>query len=371
MRRERRIDVLLATSVTVGILGQWLATSYVVTDDLHVASLLTAVPELAPATWLLQTLPVFFFTSGYAHGGEGSSAALRLRPMLTFLLAWGAGLAVLSVNGFSLAAIREILGPVLQPLWFLVPYLLLTAVAPWLRRAVLRYGWGTALVPGISVALVDLARFAWPELGWLGSVNAISAWAVPFLLGLAWRQGSISGAWLLSGGGMLAAMLIALGHYPVDMVDVPGAPVSNIAPPTAALLAFGCAQCGLAALAGDRLGPLGRRPPDRGPDQRRGLPALPLASNGACYHLAGHGPVRSGRRAHQPADQHDLADAAVRLDAPLRDDADRIAGAGTAACAEAPCGSQQPVRRGPRISALTPPPARTQACRGCVPPRCA
>ncbi|GAA3314155.1 hypothetical protein GCM10020219_027720 [Nonomuraea dietziae] len=142
----------------------------------------------------------------------------------------------------------------LQPLWFLVPYLLLTAVAPWLRRAVLRYGWGTALVPGISVALVDLARFAWPELGWLGSVNAISAWAVPFLLGLAWRQGSISGAWLLSGGGMLAAMLIALGHYPVDMVDVPGAPVSNIAPPTAALLAFGCAQCGLAALAGDRLG---------------------------------------------------------------------------------------------------------------------
>ncbi|GAA2698212.1 acyltransferase family protein [Nonomuraea recticatena] len=254
MRRERRIDVLLATSVTVGILGQWLATSYVVTDDLHVASLLTALPELAPATWLLQTLPVFFFTSGYAHGGEGSSAALRLRPMLTFLLAWGAGLAVLSVNGFSLAAIREILGPVLQPLWFLVPYLLLTAVAPWLRRAVLRYGWGTALVPGISVALVDLARFAWPELGWLGSVNAISAWAVPFLLGLAWRQGRISGAWLLSGGGMLAAMLIALGDYPVGMVDVPGAPVSNIAPPTAALLAFGCAQCGLAALAGDRLG---------------------------------------------------------------------------------------------------------------------
>ncbi|MEU4534434.1 acyltransferase [Streptosporangium sp. NPDC023825] len=252
MQREQRIDVLLATSVTVGVLGQWLVTSYVVMDDIHVASPLMDLPEWAPATWLLQTLPVFFFASGYAHGQ--SSSAPRLRTMLTFLLAWTAGAAVLSVNGFSLAAIREFLGPALQPLWFLVPYLLLTAIAPWLRRAVLRYGWTTALVPAVCVVLVDFVRFTWPSSEWLGNVNAVSAWAVPFLLGLAWRQGRINGAWLLGAGGILTGALVALGDYPTSMMDVPGAPMSNVAPPTAALLAFGCAQCGLAALAGDRLG---------------------------------------------------------------------------------------------------------------------
>ncbi|MGP4103231.1 acyltransferase family protein [Nonomuraea sp. KM90] len=252
MQREQRIDVLLATSVTVGVLGQWLVTSYAVMDDLHVASPLMALPEWTPATWLLQTLPVFFFASGYAQ--SESSSAPRLRTMPTFLLAWTAGTAVLSVNGFSLATIGEILGPAMQPLWFLVPYLLLTAIAPWLRRAVLRYGWTTVLVPAVCVALVDFVRFIWPSSGWLGYVNAVSAWAVPFLLGLAWRQGRINGVWLLGGGGMLAAALIALGDYSISMVDVPGAPMSNVAPPTAALHAFGCAQCGLAALAGDRLG---------------------------------------------------------------------------------------------------------------------
>ncbi|GAA3660529.1 acyltransferase [Nonomuraea antimicrobica] len=254
MRRERRIDVLLAASVAVGILGQWLVTSYVVADGLRVAGLLVALPEWAPATWLLQTVPVFFLAGGYARGGERAPNPPRLRPVLVFLLAWGAALAVLSVNGFSLAAIGEIVGPVLAPLEFLAPYLLLTAIAPWLRRAVARHGWVAALVPAVCVALVDVVRFTWPTLGWLGHLNTIAVWAVPFLLGLAWRQGRVSGAWLLGGGGLLAAALIVLGGYPVAMLEVPGAPVSNVAPPSAALLAFACAQCGLAVLAGDRLG---------------------------------------------------------------------------------------------------------------------
>uniref|UniRef100_UPI003F499439 acyltransferase family protein n=1 Tax=Nonomuraea bangladeshensis TaxID=404385 RepID=UPI003F499439 len=236
----------------MGVLGQWLVTSYVVADNVHVASPLMALPEWAPATWLLQTLPMFFFASGYTHGESWSVP--RLRTMSAFLLSWAAGTAVLSVNGFSRASIGEILGPALQPLWFLVPYLLLTAIAPWLHRAVLRYGWKTALVPASCVALVDFLRFTWPSSGWLGYVNVVSVWAVLFLLGLGWRQRRVNGAWLLGGGGLLTAALIALGDYPISMVDVPGAPLSNVAPPTAALLAFGCAQCGLVALAGDRLG---------------------------------------------------------------------------------------------------------------------
>ncbi|MEV0619352.1 acyltransferase family protein [Nonomuraea sp. NPDC050404] len=256
MRRE----LLVAGAVTVGIAGQWLLTTYVVTDDLHVASPLTALPQWAPVTLLLQTVPVLFFASGYAHGGQARPAASHSaasrpaasRPAASwlpaFLLAWGVGLAVLAVNGFSLAAVRRILGPALEPLWFVLPYLLLTAVAPWLRQVVLRYGWKAALVPGVCVVLVDLVRFTWPQFAWLGAGNAILAWAVPFLLGLAWRQGGVNGAWLLGGGGILAAALTAFGPYPVSMVNVPGAPMSNLAPPTVALLAFACAQCGLVAL---------------------------------------------------------------------------------------------------------------------------
>jgi hypothetical protein len=42
-------------------------------------------------------------------------------------------------------------------------------------------------------------------------------------------------------------LLIGLAHYPVSMIGVPGQTVQNTSPPTVAMLAFACAQAGVAA----------------------------------------------------------------------------------------------------------------------------
>jgi hypothetical protein len=48
-------------------------------------------------------------------------------------------------------------------------------------------------------------------------------------------------------------LLVVVAGYPASMVGVPGAPVSNLNPPTLAAVTFGLAQCGLALLLRDRL----------------------------------------------------------------------------------------------------------------------
>ena len=52
---------------------------------------------------------------------------------------------------------------------------------------------------------------------------------------------------LLAAGSACALwLLIWLGPYPVSMIGVPGQAVQNTEPPSVAMLAFGCAQAGLA-----------------------------------------------------------------------------------------------------------------------------
>lgn len=65
---------------------------------------------------------------------------------------------------------------------------------------------------------------------------------------------------LLAGGGAATAALILWCGYPASMVGVPGAPISNLNPPTLAAVAFGLAQCGLALLVREPLARAMRRP---------------------------------------------------------------------------------------------------------------
>jgi hypothetical protein len=50
---------------------------------------------------------------------------------------------------------------------------------------------------------------------------------------------------LAAGSAVALALLIWLGPYPVSMIGVPGQDLQNSAPPSVAMLAFGCAQAGL------------------------------------------------------------------------------------------------------------------------------
>ena len=83
-------------------------------------------------------------------------------------------------------------------------------------------------------------------------INFLFVWLAVHQLGFAWRDGHFDSTgkaafWFLAG---LAALLglVFVGPYPVAMIGVPGAEMTNSMPPTLALLALGVMQTGFALM---------------------------------------------------------------------------------------------------------------------------
>ncbi|MES9520841.1 acyltransferase family protein [Streptomyces capoamus] len=265
--RDRAVDALRAVAILGVVLGHWLVTALVAQDGaLHTASPLRHMPRLAPISWLLQTLAVFFLVGGHVAARGLASARARgdsctdwlrarltrlLRPVAVLLTLWTVAATALLLTGTPLATLHSLLKLALSPLWFLLVYAALTALTPLVARL-------SPLWPLTVVLHVDLLRFGL-HLGpaWLGWTNLAAGWLVPFTLGAAWARGELHSrrsAWaLLLGGTAATALLVGCAGYPASMVGVPGSAVSNLNPPTLAAVTFGLAQCGLALLLRDRL----------------------------------------------------------------------------------------------------------------------
>ncbi len=277
-QRDRAVDALRALAIAGVIGGHWLVTALVSgsaggTPALGDASPLASMPALAPVSWIFQTLAVFFLVGGYSaargyRGGYLTWLRQRLgrlgRPVGVLLAVWAPVTAALWIAGVPLGIIHTLLTLVVDPLWFLGVYAVLTALTPAAMCIASRFGARAALLPAGVVAAVDLARFALHGPGWLGWVNLPAGWFVPYLFGVAWALGKLHGrrgpALMLAGGAAATAALIILAGYPASMVGVNGARISNLNPPTLAAVTFGIAQCGLALLARDRLARWMRRP---------------------------------------------------------------------------------------------------------------
>ncbi|MFJ6408917.1 acyltransferase family protein [Streptomyces hydrogenans] len=245
--RDRYVDLLRVVSLGVVVLGHWLMAA--VTAD-GVGNLLAVVPELQAATWALQVMPVFFFVGGFAHALAHRSrpryadflrARLRrlLRPTMVFVAVWGAAALVLQAaradGGLTGVALRL----VTQPLWFIGIYLAMVACTPPLLRAHERYGWGAFAALAGAAAAVDALRFA-AGVPYVEFLNFALVWLAVHQLGFLRADGMIRRPALLAGAGLAgAAALVALGPYPLSMVGMPGEKVSNMAPPTLALLCHG------------------------------------------------------------------------------------------------------------------------------------
>ncbi|MEU0986521.1 acyltransferase [Streptomyces sp. NPDC005953] len=253
--RDRYVDLLRVASLGVVVLGHWLMAA--VTDD-GVGNLLAVVPELQLLTWAFQIMPVFFFVGGFSHAlsyrslrrrhPEGSPlyavflrARLRrlLRPTVVFILVWGVAALIVQLldgdGGLTGVALRL----VTQPLWFIGIYLAMVAFTPLLLKLHERYGWTAfgALVAG--AAAVDVARFAF-DVPHIAFANFVFVWLAVHQLGFLRADGRIRMPAALAGAGLLgAAALVAYGPYPLSMVGMPGEKVSNMAPPTLALLCHG------------------------------------------------------------------------------------------------------------------------------------
>ncbi|MFE3516784.1 acyltransferase [Streptomyces sp. NPDC059166] len=297
--RDRYIDLLRVASLGTVVLGHWLMAA-VTTDG--VGNLLAVVPGLQLLTWALQIMPVFFFVGGFSHAlsyrsllrrrPEGSTdsvypAFLRarlqrlLRPTMVFVLVWGAAALAVAVAGGDGGLTGVTLRLVTQPLWFIGIHLAMVACTPLLLRAHGRHGWGAFAALVTAAAAVDVLRFA-AGVPYVEFLNFAFVWLAVHQLGFLHADDRIRRPGLLAGAGLASAVaLVACGPYPLSMVGMPGEKISNMAPPTLALLAHGLWLVGAVGL----LRPYGTRFAGRPRVWRAVVAANGVAMTAFLWHL--------------------------------------------------------------------------------------
>jgi surface polysaccharide O-acyltransferase-like enzyme len=263
--RNLAVDFYRASGVVLIVLGHWLAGSVTYDDgSFGRQNPLVDLPWTQWLTWPFQAVPTFFLVAGYAsalswthrHETDGVSRQTWLRHRLARVLGPTAVYAALVSIVVVVLGVAHVAGSVLEyagwavamHLWFLAVYLIVVSLTPIAIAAQRRWG---LLVPaglGVGVVAVDALAIGL-HLHGLGWINYLLCWGTFYQLGIAWRAGLFTGrktALLAACSATALALLIGLGPYPVSMIGVPGQTIDNTTPPNAALLAFGCAQAGLA-----------------------------------------------------------------------------------------------------------------------------
>ncbi|WP_310737904.1 acyltransferase [Microbispora sp. H10949] len=292
--RDRFIDILRVFGMVLVVVQHWAmpVLSYA-GGRLTTGNALAAAPFV---TWISQVMPLVFFAGGAANAISFRSAARRAglsdtretgrerstrRPTAekrtarewtarrVRRLAWP--VAPLAAVWLPLPHLLTALGVPPQPvevaartvgqlLWFLAVYLLAVVATPCLLRV--RAGVALPVLAGGAV-LTDVVRFSGLEAA--GYLNVAFVWLAVHQVGfryadggLEWLRGRRAAALAVAGFAMVAA-LVAAGPYPASMIGMPGA-ISNMAPPSACLLALFAGQLGLAMLLRPALNALARRP---------------------------------------------------------------------------------------------------------------
>ncbi len=262
--RDRLVDFLRVASILVVVVGHWLMAT-VVRDGNEFAgqNALASMRWLAPVTWVLQVMPVFFVVGGFANhralrrrgpGELGTFLARRadrlLRPTVVFASVWFVLAALLTVAPLEDKAVRAVTRVAAQPLWFLAVYLLVILVAPLQLRIHRRWRWALPLgLPALAAAL-DAFRLTDTASG-----VAIANYLVVFLfaqeLGFLYADGTLGrisrrvAALVAVGAAVTLAVLTTAGPYPVSMVGLPGDRFSNMSPPTICIVVLTVGQVGL------------------------------------------------------------------------------------------------------------------------------
>lgn len=259
--RDRYVDFLRAASITVVVLGHWLSALVGWKDGaLSVRNAVGLVPGLWCTTWLLQVMPVFFFIGGFSNFTSMESTLRRgatvisflrsrlvrlLKPTAVFLGVWFVVLLFLHLAGVLKPVHIRSTVLLFGPLWFLVVYLVITALTPLMRSLHLRFGIAAVAVMAFLAAGVDVVHLAAkvPVVGWL---NMAFVWLVAHQLGFFYADGTLARArrrtHLAIALGGLAALLVLthVGSYPKSMVSTGFERGSNMSPPTICILALTC-----------------------------------------------------------------------------------------------------------------------------------
>lgn len=253
------------SGVILIVLGHWLAGSV----TYHNGSFgrqnpLEDMPWTGWLTWIFQAVPVFFLVAGYAGAvswthrcdTEGFSRQTWLRhrlarvlgPTAVYVALVSAVVVVLQLYGLPGSVLEYAGWAVAMHLWFLAVYVVVVSLTPIAVAAHRRWGLLVPAVLAVAVVVVDSASITehLPYLGWL---NYVLCWGLLYQLGIAWHGGLLTGGrpvLLAVVAAVALALLIGLGPYPPSMIGVPGQPIQNTTPPSTAMLAFACAQAGIA-----------------------------------------------------------------------------------------------------------------------------
>ncbi|GAT65736.1 acyltransferase [Planomonospora sp. ID91781] len=263
--RDLFLDVLRLFGTALVVLQHWSMPVLSVTGDRITTGNALATGNAWVITWISQVMPLVFFAGGAAGaishraalrrgGGSPAWLAARLRrlawPVLPLAAVWlplPHLLLALGLPSQPVVTASRLAG---QLLWFLAVYLVAVAATPLMRRLGAAYGLRVPAALAAGAVAVDVLRFACglEAAGW---ANIGLVWLAVHQLGFLYAEGRLdlprTRLWGMAAAGYgLAALLVAFGPYPGSMIGLPGAAVSNMAPPTVALLAVGIGQIGLA-----------------------------------------------------------------------------------------------------------------------------
>jgi hypothetical protein len=263
--RNRYVDALRAASILVVVFGHWLMAGPEILADgtIRIGHLVAESTLIQGLTWIFQVMPVFFFVGGYANAAGWRSARrrgerypmwlrTRLRrltmPVLPLLVFWTIAGSVALASGFESDLLRAGSQAALVPVWFLATYIVAVALAPLTLRLWERFGWG--LIAGLTVAaaVIDIATVGY-DIQIVRWINYVFVWNAVHALGYAWADGRIGTPRhrALLGLGSLAvlAALVAALPYPLAMVGLDSAAITNSNPPKVTLIFLGMFQFGL------------------------------------------------------------------------------------------------------------------------------
>lgn len=202
-------------------------------------------------TWVAQVMPLIFFAAGAAAAmsldarrrrpGPGATSAWvaeRLhrigRPVIPLAAVWLALPYLLIAAGLPAQPVEIASALVGRLLWFLAAYVLLIILTPALLRLHSSTGGLAIAMFGSAAIVVDLVRFSWFDgAAWAGYPNVLLVWGAVYLAGVHYGRGH---RW-------------RFGPYPASMIGMPDSAVSNMNPPSAALLGVAVMHLGIAMAA--------------------------------------------------------------------------------------------------------------------------
>ena len=265
--RNRVVDLVRVASILVVVFGHWLMAAITFDEgEIVPGHLLELADWTHPLTWIFQVMPLFFFVGGYSNAlswrsarrrdeSYGSWLRARLRrlalPVVPLLLVWMIGGWIGLRLGLDWEILQLASQVALVPTWFLAAYVVIVTLAPlalWLWE---RSGW-RSIVGGVALAgLADVLSIG-AGMVWVGFLNYVFVWGTVHQLGYAWVDDQLATrarrATLAAVGLGMTLALVRFGPYPVAMVGLDTAQITNSYPPRVTLAFLGVFQAGVILL---------------------------------------------------------------------------------------------------------------------------